>query len=54
MWYWQAQGMAGRPVIYAGMLDAFRQILSREGIPQCITANAVAHANACNTPPSLQ
>lgn len=28
----KAQGMAGRPVIYSGMMDAFRQILRLEGV----------------------
>jgi hypothetical protein len=27
----QAQGMGGRPVVYKGMLDCFRQILRHEG-----------------------
>jgi solute carrier family 25 phosphate transporter 23/24/25/41 len=28
----QAQGMGGRPVVYRGMLDCFRQILRHEGV----------------------
>ncbi len=39
--------MAGRPVIYAGMLDAFRQILASEGAlhpawPRCLRTAAAA------------